>query len=387
MTINNRLQYIRDTRNKSASERKRESMRDNLCRFLYQLPWSPTLSNVTPDDLCRFLIWKDNNGKTKVHFVECPAMGKSRVNCFCPTRLSADTVDNYCHQLREIFKVEGRGETWSTQKHGGNPACAPQIKSYVKCVKEEQAKAHVVRKQAKPLFISKLRVICLYIDRELQRTDLTVQERYIFLRDQACLKMQFFAGDRAGDLGMTKSQEIYRLTDNSGFVVMHTFGKTLRGGKYNTFIMKRCPDLSICPVLGLDRYISETNDMGCNLKLGYLFRPTAENGLILSESLSYAAIYSRLKGYLSTLGIDEGETPHSLRGGCALTMFAAGTKSEGMMQHVGWHTKESVDLYTRGNVLNDGGVISKRLAESTDNKAEHLFKEFGDLGGLKSAFI
>ena len=41
--------------------------------------------------------------------------------------------------------------------------------------------------------------------------------------------------------------------------------------------------------------------------------------------MSYSAIYERLKTYLSVLGIDEGETPHSMRAGCAVTLALLGS--------------------------------------------------------------
>ena len=41
--------------------------------------------------------------------------------------------------------------------------------------------------------------------------------------------------------------------------------------------------------------------------------------------MSYSAIYERLKTYLSVLGIDEGEKPHSMRAGCAVTLALLGS--------------------------------------------------------------
>lgn len=55
-------------------------------------------------------------------------------------------------------------------------------------------------KQAKPIFLSKVKTIALFIDMELRRDDLSVRERYVLSRDQAWLKVQFFTGDRASDL-------------------------------------------------------------------------------------------------------------------------------------------------------------------------------------------
>lgn len=79
----------------------------------------------------------------------------------------------------------------------GNPAACPQ---YLKLVKEEQARNHVLPKQAKQIFLSKVRTIALFIDMELRLDAPSVRGRYVFFRDQARLKLQFFTGDRASDL-------------------------------------------------------------------------------------------------------------------------------------------------------------------------------------------
>ena len=62
----------------------------------------------------------------------------------------------------------------------------------------------------------------------LEREGINLTELYVVARDQALFKMQFFAGDRASDIGMTIGQEIKILEDGSGLFVNHTYGKTLR---------------------------------------------------------------------------------------------------------------------------------------------------------------
>lgn len=109
----------------------------------------------------------------------------------------------------------------------GNPAASSLVKEYLKLIKEEQAKAHVLPKQAKPIFLSNVRAIALFIDRELKPDDLHVKERYVLFRDQAWLKLQFFTGDRASDVFLVFAQEVKCLADGFGLVFKHTFGKTL----------------------------------------------------------------------------------------------------------------------------------------------------------------
>jgi hypothetical protein len=45
---------------------------------------------------------------------------------------------------------------------------------------------------------------------------LSFREKFTLYRDQAWWKIQFFAGDRAGDLALVVAQEVKILTDGSG---------------------------------------------------------------------------------------------------------------------------------------------------------------------------
>jgi DNA-binding transcriptional regulator YdaS (Cro superfamily) len=59
----------------------------------------------------------------------------------------------------------------------------------------------------------------------------------------------------------------------------------------------------------------------------------------------------RLKGYLKDLGIDEGETMHGIRGGCAITLMSKGiVNPEEVMQHVGWFSMSSLDRYSQNQI-------------------------------------
>lgn len=117
-----------------------------------------------------------------------------------PKRLASGTVENLIHQLNNIFHEFGRGKTWDILRSKGNPTASPLVKEYLKLIREEQAKAHILPKQAKPIFLSKVKAIALFINRELDRCDLTLREKFVLIRDQAWIKVQFFAGDGAGDL-------------------------------------------------------------------------------------------------------------------------------------------------------------------------------------------
>ena len=399
--IDSRLKNIQDATDNSNSNKRRCSLELRLIRFLLQLPNKPDLSSVQPQDICRFLVWCDKSGKTQVHRINCQYVGAFGIQeCGCPCRLSAGTVQSLIQQLVDIFCLSGRGRSWDIRSTRGNPAMAPCVKQYGKSCKIEQAKAHVMQKQAKPLFLGKIKTISSYIDREISRTDISLREKFVLSRDQALFKLQFFAGDRASDMCNVLTQEIKKLSDGSGYVFNHTYGKSLRGdGKCNTFVIKKCEDITICPVEGLNKYYKWAKEKSVDLRLGYLFRPVSESGRVLDQQLGYTAIYERLKSYLTILGINEGETPHSLRHGFAVSMAVSGhtrssqTSNESdiiplITKHVGWSNESTANYYARTTQIKDASVTAQHAANlpKQTNAIEQQFKSLGDYQSLDAAF-
>ena len=75
--------------------KQKDSLRKEFEAFLASLPGHITLATVTPRDICRFLVFKDKNGKTQIH-----RNGQAgRYTCGCPIRLSYKTVDSYIGKL------------------------------------------------------------------------------------------------------------------------------------------------------------------------------------------------------------------------------------------------------------------------------------------------
>lgn len=391
--IDSRISYLDGVWSNSNKKKRQDSVYNSLQSFLLKLTHQPSISSCDPGDLRRFLVWKDSVGRTKVHDITCPFLGdKLRVDCSCPMRLAAATVSGLVQKLVDVFEQAGRGRIWDIKRNSGNPACALSIKNYCKQIALEQAKSHVLPKQAKPVFIGKLRSIFNYIDNQLTRPDLFPRQIFVLMRDQAFLKVQFFAGDRASDLSIVPAQEVKRLEDDSGMSFCHTITKTIRGvkGTANRFVIKRCDDLEICPIFGLERYVKWCSQWGVDLSCGYLFRIVDESGRVLDNNVTYQTMYIRFKEYLVTLGIYEGETPHSLRAGCSifLGMTGAVQSEEQMMTHIGWSTAESARYYTRVNAIRDAGVVAGRLAGSVQRSdhVEAIFTKYSDCN-LQNAFF
>ena len=88
MGIDERLKQLSLFSQATSYSKQKDSLQKELEKFLDALPGSPSLSNVTPKDICRFLVYKDQNGKTQVHKNGCVYLGQKRVHeCGCPLRL------------------------------------------------------------------------------------------------------------------------------------------------------------------------------------------------------------------------------------------------------------------------------------------------------------
>lgn len=249
-----RLNFLDSLINNSAYSKKKTALQREFETFLRTVG-KKSLFTATPNDIRCFLVEKDEKGRTQVHVIGCEHLGKLGIfPCSCPCRLSAGTVQSVIGQLNSIFQNLGKGSSWHEETRSGNPAVSGDVQKYLKAIKLEQSKSHVSSKQAKPLFLEKLRKLSGYLDLKL-KSELSVSGRFVYLRDQAFFKTQFFSGDRANDLGLTLTQEIKKIPDGKGFLFCHTVGKTLGNGKINEFSIMRLEDLSICPIHAIETYV------------------------------------------------------------------------------------------------------------------------------------
>ena len=193
-SIDSRLAALQSIRNGKPYQKQKTKLQEELDRFLYSLPTSKSVDTTSPQDITRFLVWKDRKGKTKIHLPACKLFGTKQVGrCTCPTTLSAGTVDNLIGKLRSLFVDLGRGREWNELLGIGNPASHPSIKQYLTSIREEQAQARVTPKQATPLFFDKLQRLCLYLrDRALAAGQISPTQRYLLARDLAFFCLDFF---------------------------------------------------------------------------------------------------------------------------------------------------------------------------------------------------
>lgn len=384
--IDQRLEQLLNFDRATSYSKQKDSLCKQLESFLFALPGYVTLATVTPRDICRFLIFKDKDGKTQVHKNGCQFIGqKGKHDCGCPLRLSYKTVDSYIGKLRAIFHSIGREGEWDKRLGLGNPAADKSVKNLLRLLTAEQLQARITPQQATPFFVDKLTQLCLYLDKKLENTEKAI-DRFIIARDQAYFKMAFFSGDRPGDLGQVKVSEILRFPNDDGFLFNHIWGKTLREGDENVFGIRRNAQQVICPVRGIERYMQVARQIMIDLTRGYLFRPLTPDRGIIDSPLSSSAAEARLKGYLKEMKADDGETLHGFRSGCAITLALTGADLSEIMDHVGWSRRHTALYYMQlAKVLNPDGASAK-LASNVGLGHTSTWTDINELKRFVSAF-
>ena len=374
IALDNRLQQLTNYEKATSYVRQKNSLQNELQLFLAALPGSPTLATATPRDLCRFLIYKDRNGKTQVHSHSWSFLGKRGVHP------SYKTVDSYIGKLRAIFHTMGRDGEWDKRLCLGNPAADKLVKDYLRLVTAEQLQARITPKQATPFFLDKLVQLAQHLDRQLSSSTISPIQRFILARDQAYFKAIFFSGDRPGDLGQVTVPEILRFPNDDGFLFNHIWGKTLRDGDANVFGIRRNPNTTLCPVAAIERYVAIATTMRIDLTTGYLFRPTTPQGGVQNSPLTSSTAEARLKVYLKEMGTDDGETLHGFRAGCAVTLALSGAELSEIMDHVGWSRRHTALYYLQlAKVLNPMGASAKLASHD----APQVTAAWTDLNQLK----
>ena len=209
--IDDRLAHLKNASLQSSYSKQKCSLRAEFEALLASLPNSKSIVSASPTDITRFLVWKDQHGKTVVHSHGCPdSKLQSAAKCKSPKRLAFKTIDSYIGKLRAIFKETGRFGKWNSLLSLGNPAASFEVQKCLKASTEEQLRAHITPKQAVPLFLSKLLLLARYMNRKIAEQSVNPTGLFVLARDQAFFKALFFSADRGSDLGMVRTEEILR---------------------------------------------------------------------------------------------------------------------------------------------------------------------------------
>ena len=332
----------------SKYEIQKSRLADDLCTFLLAhsalpAPFATASSPdaATPDDIGKFLFFRDSRGRTQIHIPSCDFLGLSGLkDCGCPVGLAAGTIDSMVGKLRAYFNSRGQTSPFSPGDKKSNPCDSTFVRDWVKSAFKEQRVARVTPHQAPPIFSTHLRLLVAEISRQLLALPVSAPffpMRFCFLRDRCFFLVQWFAGDRAGDLGHAVGKEVSRHSSGA-LIFKHTIGKTIRQSGSQILIVPQIPeDPLVCPVAAFDEYVGACLASGLDLKKGYLFPPLSlplRNG-IKNVPFTSANATKRIRSYLSN-DILPDVSAHGARAGCAATLLLLGASNEEVMDHCRW---------------------------------------------------
>lgn len=167
-------------------------MEAELQTFLCKLNQPKTPFSSAPKDVVRFLVWKDQKGRTKVHKRECKFLGSSvKGQCDCPSRLAAGTVNSAIGKLRSTFNSLDRSGDYDVRSGRGNPAAHFSVRQYLKSIQTEQAEARISPTQATFRFFDIFHRIVLHLRALLSNPTTTAIDKYIYARHLAFFTLSF----------------------------------------------------------------------------------------------------------------------------------------------------------------------------------------------------
>lgn len=358
------LSSSRYSQGKSRTQRDLENFLESQCYV--------DTSRASPFHVRRYLVYKEKFGKTKIHDRQCGLYGNgNRSSCSCPQRMAWGSVDSLIGQLRAIFRDAGRGSEWVAVWGLGNPAAAPSIKQHLKAVRLEQAVARVRPKKATPLLPDKMVKLVRFLRYQLSLKNTTHKQKLLILRDMAYLTLLWHSGDRGADLSLLTARDVlYYKNDPDTWLFRHVMGKTARVDRPEYFALKRSQGSPICPMSDLEQYRLYASSLGCTLTTGYIFRPISLKGplQLLDKPLSVSVMSGRLKKYLQDIGLWEGETIHSARGGCATALRLLKISDTDISGHVGWHTPKMITSYTNQSEFAAQMRVASSMADTQWDK-------------------
>ena len=202
---------------------------------------------------------------------------------------------------------------------------------------------------------------------------------FIFARDQAFLKVRFFAGDRAGELGIIKTAEILSFPKKNALLFNHVLTKSLRDGSENVFAY---------PVVALEVYLKMCDYLNVDIRRGHLFRLISPSGDLLPRPFDSLAAQARLISYSKKIpNAFKGRHPtlHGLRSGYAISLVLSGIELREIMDYVGWKANTTAHHYIKlRKVLACGGAndtLSRLPSDLTEN-----YRHRNDSFGFTQAF-
>jgi hypothetical protein len=199
--INDRIKSLDALLNSASYSKQKCNLIKEMENVLVLLDPLKNFSNATPEDVRKYLIFKEKDGKMQLHDDKCQFRTNYGLQCcLCPRTLAFKSVDYLLGKIRALFRDEWRSGEWNPMLLTANPAASNILKTHLQAVTQEQVNATVSIKQATPLMFSKLGQLCRHLSYRVfaEEDSLT---RFLFARDLVYLSILCHSGSRGGNRG------------------------------------------------------------------------------------------------------------------------------------------------------------------------------------------
>ncbi|CAC5426446.1 unnamed protein product [Mytilus coruscus] len=176
------------------------------------------------------------------------------------------------------------------------------------------------------------------------------------------------------DLGSVLTDQIKWLPNNEGILLRLVTGKTKDIREQRIVFVFPSSNVEICSYYGMENYVKFCKKHDIALTGGYFFRPLASSqNKILDSPFSLSTTNARLKLYLKDLDLWKGETLHSTRSCCTLTLAWLGISNKIIKSHVGCKSDDMLKHYIAPNVLCDKIKSAKSLSKTSEIIPANVF--------------
>lgn len=152
------------------------------------------------DHVIKFLMSKDNSGRTVDHRRSC-----FKVNCNCPSFLAAGWVNFFLGKLGVVFNNIGL-------LHDSNPVAHPWVKNISNLFEKNRLVGRLCLHMHYHRFFVKFSKLVSLLRCSIENSaDLSVIFKYTLVRDAVFFAVNFFTGDRASDLRLLLTNQVFRI--------------------------------------------------------------------------------------------------------------------------------------------------------------------------------
>ena len=121
---------------------------------------------------------------------------------------------------------------------------------------------------------------------------------------------------------------------------------------------------------------------------GYLFRATNQQGHVVDKPLLSSTGESCFQKYIRAAQIDGGESLHSFRSGCAITLALSGSPLADVMSRVGWTNLKTALYYIKlADIIRAGAPSDMLASNASSHKSQEASCHYAECNMLKHSLL